>query len=639
MNGHQEIPSDVAELLNALCEGDLDPQHARRLENLVCSDPAVRRFYLRYIDLHVEMCRRYGYRDSAAADAGLHLADEPTASREAAGKSAEGSLVAPASVGPAFLTIGDAASAAGGYLSAANWPVAYLIATVVFAVALAIGGIIHVSQPERQGALVGPSSGPQYPIPALPAGRPIVGQITGMVDCVLNHDECRMLNAELRSQKTDIQDSSFITQHSVLHLGDTLALRSGLLEITYDSGARVVLQGPVTYEIESSVGGYLSVGKLAAKLEKMSEVRGQRSEHANQKSEITNQKFSVRTPMAVVTDLGTEFGIEVGQGGATSTHVFQGVVEVRGIADGSQDAQSVRLVQNESIRVERHDGGNAVVVQRGVANPAAFVRCQGFSGQRPGPLQRWRAYSERLRKDPSLVAYYTFESPGGNPSTLPNVSAAGSTLDGCVEGGDWVYGRLPGKYAICFHGTRSDRVVLPKQERFKFKGAFSAATWFKFSGNGAHAGQALVGKADTSWLLECDLGMKAITFDTRNEPFPGAPPPFCHLTTGRTEIVDGRWHLAVGVYEPVGGVARKQLFIDGRLDATGTTPLPLYQNDNPVWIGGNSELPDRMMCGFIDEVAILGRALSVEEVAAMYEAGQPADSGGDRRDVNHRSSK
>ena len=39
------------------------------------------------------------------------------------------------------------------------------------------------------------------------------------------------------------------------------------MEITYDTGAKVILQGPVTYEVESN-GGYLAVGKLTGKLEK-----------------------------------------------------------------------------------------------------------------------------------------------------------------------------------------------------------------------------------------------------------------------------------------------------------------------------------------------------------------------------------
>ena len=39
------------------------------------------------------------------------------------------------------------------------------------------------------------------------------------------------------------------------------------MEITYDTGAKVILQGPVTYEVQSKDGGYLSLGKLTARVE------------------------------------------------------------------------------------------------------------------------------------------------------------------------------------------------------------------------------------------------------------------------------------------------------------------------------------------------------------------------------------
>ena len=71
-------------------------------------------------------------------------------------------------------------------------------------------------------------------------------------------------------------------------LGDKFALASGLMEITYDTGAKVILQGPVTYEVESN-GGYLSVGKLTGKLEKKV-VSGQWS--VVSKSTINNQTIN-----------------------------------------------------------------------------------------------------------------------------------------------------------------------------------------------------------------------------------------------------------------------------------------------------------------------------------------------------------
>ena len=80
------------------------------------------------------------------------------------------------------------------------------------------------------------------------------------------------------------QQSLIPNPQSLVSLGDKFALASGLMEITYDTGAKVILQGPVTYEVESN-GGYLAVGKLTGKLEKKV-VSGQWA--VVSKSEISN---------------------------------------------------------------------------------------------------------------------------------------------------------------------------------------------------------------------------------------------------------------------------------------------------------------------------------------------------------------
>ena len=67
----------------------------------------------------------------------------------------------------------------------------------------------------------------------------------------------------------------------------------------------------MTYEVESQNGGYLPVGKLTGKVE-TDKAKG----------------FAVRTPTAIVTDLGTEFGVEVSQEGAVETQVIAGAVKI-----------------------------------------------------------------------------------------------------------------------------------------------------------------------------------------------------------------------------------------------------------------------------------------------------------------------
>ena len=75
------------------------------------------------------------------------------------------------------------------------------------------------------------------------------------------------------------------------------------MEIAYDSGATVILQGPCQYEIESARGGFLSLGKLTARVEKRAEGGGRRAEGewamgsgqwaVNPKSKIQNPKLSL----------------------------------------------------------------------------------------------------------------------------------------------------------------------------------------------------------------------------------------------------------------------------------------------------------------------------------------------------------
>ena len=45
-----------------------------------------------------------------------------------------------------------------------------------------------------------------------------------------------------------------------------IILASGLLEITYGSGAKVILEGPVSYQVASPNCGYLRQGKLTVRV-------------------------------------------------------------------------------------------------------------------------------------------------------------------------------------------------------------------------------------------------------------------------------------------------------------------------------------------------------------------------------------
>ena len=175
----------------------------------------------------------------------------------------------------------------------------------------------------------------------------MVGRITGMFDCrwakwsVVSGQWSVVSESEIPNPKSQIPN-----QELLVPLGAKFNLISGFMEITYDTGAKVILQGPVTYEIESPSGGFLSFGKLTARVEKDKETRRrgdkEKSSGAMSPPLLVSLSpclpaFTVRTPTAIVTDLGTEFGVEVDRSGASRAHVFRGRIELRSTGGGKAD--------------------------------------------------------------------------------------------------------------------------------------------------------------------------------------------------------------------------------------------------------------------------------------------------------------
>jgi hypothetical protein len=201
-----------------------------------------------------------------------------------------------------------------------------------------------------------------------------VGQITGILDCVL----------EL--EKSSRRESRPIATGQVVSLGDEFAIRSGFVELTYDTGAKVLLQGPTTYKVDAEDGGFLAVGKMTAKLGKMN----------RQKSSFSRGLFTVKTPTAAVMDIGTEFGVEVDPKGNTTCAVFFGEVRmtrsVAGLTTG--EAKSLHKGEAAVVRV----GAKEVTSQD--YRPTTFVRTLG-KARRPQILvatanqqPSWWRYSE-----------------------------------------------------------------------------------------------------------------------------------------------------------------------------------------------------------------------------------------------------
>ena len=138
-----------------------------------------------------------------------------------------------------------------------------------------------------------------------------------------------------------------------LRLGkQRVVINSGLVQIAFDDGVEVTLQGPAEYELNELGSTRLYSGLLSAAVPP--EAVG----------------FQVDTPAARVIDLGTRFGIRLDEDGASEVTVFDGEVDVT-----SFDAQEQRLLrEGESLRVVRR-----MKMQDLDFNPRPFEKLWPFS--------------------------------------------------------------------------------------------------------------------------------------------------------------------------------------------------------------------------------------------------------------------
>ncbi len=259
----------------------------------------------------------------------------------------------------------------------------YAAAVVIVGIGLLLGWAYQVSTPrpdQRESVRLVPP--PKSTEKRFEPKLVFVGRVTDMV-------ECRWANPKRG-----------MVHYARVPLGAKYALASGLMEISYDNGARVILQGPCTYQVNSPAGGYLWQGRLTARVGERGESRGERekvaanqhsvvsiqqSAFSNHHSAFNNQQspsplsslpsplFTVRTPNARVADLGTEFGVEVDASGMSTAHVYEGKVEVMAVGGNADGSNPIRLKKDQSARVEvGRDRVARVVRQSG--RPSPFVR-------------------------------------------------------------------------------------------------------------------------------------------------------------------------------------------------------------------------------------------------------------------------
>ncbi|RYD39963.1 MAG: hypothetical protein EOP83_35975, partial [Verrucomicrobiaceae bacterium] len=133
-----------------------------------------------------------------------------------------------------------------------------------------------------------------------------------------------------------------LTEGGNLKPGTRLQFESGLVELDMGGRGRMIVEGPADLEFAEPMRSVLHRGRILMRVTE------------------AGHGYRLETPKGAVVDLGTEFGVSVGDEGV-ETHVLEG--EVEAIPNGGE---KVLLKKNDALRFDGNGGA------RMAADPGSF---------------------------------------------------------------------------------------------------------------------------------------------------------------------------------------------------------------------------------------------------------------------------
>jgi hypothetical protein len=380
-----------------------------------------------------------------------------------------------------------------------------------------------------------------------------------------------------------------------------LRLSSGVMEVEFASGARVVLESPAEFVVLSGNEGLLRHGRMSAHVPPAA--RG----------------FRLWTSDMVVTDLGTAFGVSLLPDRAPEVHVFEGKVELTrsGAAEPPSGLTAGRAARVEPARVREL-----------AADPGAFVREEEVARREAAELRtRYDAWKQACRAfdtDPDLRVHFDFERRAGADAALLNSALASDPrTQGVVSGCATTRGRWPDKGALEFKG-KGDRV------RLNVPGAYTSLTylaWVRVDGLPNHFN----GLCLTDWSAAGEVHWQVtnageIEFSVR-DPKSGAGWGQLLSPSVFSKERLRRWLHLAAVYDGPG--RSMSLYVNGErvasqaIEQSRVLLLGAMELGNWTREAGSSRQSNRALSGAMDEFALLARPLSGGEIRVLYEVGRP----------------
>lgn len=386
-------------------------------------------------------------------------------------------------------------------------------------------------------------------------------------------------------------------------------LEKGLAQILFYNGAKAILEGPAVFELSSTSSMELTSGKVVANVNRAA------------------AGFTVNTPSAKVLDLGTEFGVEVDLSGDSDIHVFDGEV----VLYPENNGKKYSLLKGKAKNISTSGVEKDIEL-----DGFAFVRQAEFNSnvkaQHGDPYNRWLSYSYQLRRDPSLVAYYTFEKDDQAPDILRNIASltegmlAGdlySSIDGKLP--TWTAGRWPQKTALNFDRSQEQVVIVPSDPALHINGPITIAAWIKCDepDDGGHVVSCRLpgGMANYQFGYDApDASDWAGNFQFGRMIAMGGSLWQDRIYSNRTFAPSAQWKFIAASHDN----KEVRFYVDGRLIEAHEFEFFGESVIADMVIGADNVASDpSRFTGDIGELAIFKRVITAEEIGEMCKAGKP----------------
>jgi hypothetical protein len=202
-----------------------------------------------------------------------------------------------------------------------------------------------------------------------------------------------------------------------------------------------------------------------------------------------------------------------------------------------------------------------------------------------------------------LVGWWKLDEGSGETA----VDSSGNGLDSSIVGDpNWVKGTAGG--ALWLDGE-GDYIDVGTDAALDISGQITVAAWIKVESFEAEW-QNIISKGDKSYRLQKFRDQDTLEFACTGVVVPGTQ---WSNIRGSVSVNDGQWHHVAGTYDG----SRMCLYVDGKVDVSSSCKGVIDVTEKSLYIGENSEEPNRFWNGLIDDVRIYNCALSQSDIESL----------------------